>query len=125
MGYNSMVGIVFNAEAVKLMTDELKRTLEESFQVAKVLDDGYMVCYHESVKWYDELDDVGAIVSFMQSLDDYDQAGCEFLCLGQDDDDNTRKTYGNYHECRLWFDRSISLSGKSMTELMMEDKDNG
>lgn len=121
MGYRSEVAICFTANAVKLMTDELKKTLNETFSTVKQLDDEGMLCHGGSLKWHDGFDDVNAIEAFMESLDETDDAGCEFLRLGEDDDDNVRKTYGNYGGCRLWMERSISYSGTSMQDMAKED----
>lgn len=123
MGYRSEVAICFSAEAVKLMTDELKNTLKETFTLVKMVDDGYMLCHDASLKWYDTFDDVNAIEAFMESLDETDNAGCEFLRLGEDDDDNVRKTYGNYHCCRLWLARSVSYSGTNMQDMTLDDEE--
>lgn len=123
MAYNSEVAVLFNKEAVALMPDDVRKAADKVFETVRELDDGCLLCHAYNTKWDTGLDDVGTVHTFMTDLDMEDKAGCEFLRLGDDDDDNERLSYGNPGACRLWFERHITLQGAPIVKT--KEADNG
>lgn len=116
MGYNSEVGLLFNKEAVALMDADVRKAIDRIFETVRSTDDGCLLCHADNTKWDDEIEDVDIIHSFMRDLDVQSQASCEMLRLGDDDDDNDRRLYGNSGACQLWFERTISLQGEPLAD---------
>lgn len=123
MSYNSEVAIRFNQDAVAMMPDDVRKAIDRTFETVRELDDGCLLCHAYNTKWDTDLGDVDAIHLFMMDLDTEDKAGCEFLRLGDDDDDNERLSYGNPGACRLWFERHITLQGAPIAKT--KEADNG
>lgn len=116
MGYNSEVGLLFNKEAVALMDADVRKAIDRIFETVRTLDNGGMLCHSANIKWDYDIPEVDTVHVFLMGLDDEATARCEFLRLGDDDDDNDRRAYGSSGECQLWFERTISLRGEPLAD---------
>lgn len=118
MGYRSEVAILLSEEAVKLMTDELKKMFDETFEIIQKRNDGCMLYHTNSYKWYHGYEEVDAIEGFLATInekgDEIEDCGGEFLRIGEDEDDIEHDTYGDWDYERLWVETYISVEGEKI-----------
>lgn len=118
MGYRSEVAILLSEEAVKLMTDELKKMFDETFEIIQKRDDGCMLYHTNSCKWYQGYEEVDAIEGFLATLnekgDEIEDCGGEFLRIGEDEDDIEHDIYGDWDYERLLVETYISVEGEKI-----------
>ena len=113
MGYRSEVAIKCEEKAFEMLKETCKRV---DCVPDKIYKDGeQFILYWDWIKWYESYEDVSAIISTMDKLDElqdpnnYDETGYgyRFMRLGENDDDV--ETRGNDWNIELWMIRKIDI----------------
>lgn len=113
MGYRSEVAIKCEEKAFEMFRETYKRV---ELMPDKVYKDGdYFILYWDWIKWYDSYEDVGAIESVMDELDELQDPnreektgyGYRFMRLGEEDTDI--ETRENDWNIELWMIRKIDI----------------
>ena len=113
MGYRSEVAIKCEEKAFEMLKETYKRV---DLPPDKLYKDGeHFILYWDWIKWYDSYEDVGAIESVMDELDELQDPnnhddtgyGYRFMRLGEDDTDI--ETRQNSWDIELWMVRKIDI----------------
>ena len=119
MGYRSDVKILFSAKTKaevdqflvrmkieeKLTDDMLSWCSEE--QIGNGL--GWLLSF-ESVKWYEDFEEVIAWTELMKQADVVSGMVCEFLRIGEEETDIEHEHYGVNEEDNLYIRRTVEVS---------------
>jgi len=113
MGYRSEVAIKCEEKAFEMLRETYKRVDCVPDNVYK--DGEHYILYWDWVKWYESYEDVGAIESAMDKLDELQNPndktdtgyGYRFMRLGENDDDV--ETRENDWDIELWMIRKIDI----------------
>ena len=113
MGYRSEVAIKCEEKAFEMLKDTCERV---DCNPDKIYKDGeQFIIYWDWIKWYESYEDVSAIISTMDKLDELQNPnnygetgyGYRFMRLGENDDDV--ETRENDWNIELWVIRKIDI----------------
>lgn len=113
MGYRSEVAIKCEKKAFEMFRETYNKV---DFPPDKVYKDGkHFILYWDWVKWYDTYEDVGAVESVMDELNELQDLnngeetgyGYRFMRLGEEDNDI--ETRENSWDIELWMTRKIDI----------------